>query len=190
MRTDPASGKDEDRLLPGDDRPGNYPTEVAHFLGYEFRPRLSRRRGEKIGDSFSPAASSKALKQIRHTVRSWSLHQRSDKSLNDLARIFNSYIRGWINYYGRYYKSALYPTLRHIDVILARWAHRKFKIPSTPPAAIKALARSHCAATARAVCSLGPPSRARLNTGSRIEGRPSRTVLRAPGGEIPLGDSP
>src|SRR3954469_7161967 len=35
--------------------------------------------------------------------------------------------RGWINYYGRFYPSALYPTLRHIDVILARWACRKFK---------------------------------------------------------------
>jgi len=41
--------------------------------------------------------------------------------------MFNSDIRGWINYYGRYYKSVLYPTLRHIDLILARWAHRKFK---------------------------------------------------------------
>ena len=51
----------------------------------------------------------------------------SDKSLDDLARMFNASIRGWINYYGRYYKSALYPTLRHIDRILARWAHRKFK---------------------------------------------------------------
>ena len=41
--------------------------------------------------------------------------------------MFNAHIRGWINYYGRYYKSALYPALRHIDRILARWAHRKFK---------------------------------------------------------------
>jgi hypothetical protein len=71
--------------------------------------------------------SDKALKSIRQTVRSWSLHERSDKSLDDLARMFNSYIRGWINYYGRFYKSALYPTLRHIDRILARWANRKFK---------------------------------------------------------------
>ena len=64
---------------------------------------------------------------MRQTVRSWTLHERSDKSLDDLARMFNPSIRGWINYYGRYYKSALYPTLRHIDRILARWAHRKFK---------------------------------------------------------------
>ena len=41
--------------------------------------------------------------------------------------MFNAHIRGWINYYGRFYPSALYPTLRHIDVFLARWANRKFK---------------------------------------------------------------
>ena len=41
--------------------------------------------------------------------------------------MFNAHIRGWINYYGRFYPSALYPTLRRIDVFLARWADRKFK---------------------------------------------------------------
>ena len=64
---------------------------------------------------------------MRQTVRGWSLHERSDKTLDDLARMFNAHIRGWINYYGRFYPSALYPTLRHIDVSLARWADRKFK---------------------------------------------------------------
>ena len=41
--------------------------------------------------------------------------------------MFNPVIWGWINYYGRYYKSALYPVLRHIDGKLARWACRKYK---------------------------------------------------------------
>ena len=36
-------------------------------------------------------------------------------------------IRGWINYNGCYYKSALYPTLRHIDAKLAEWAYWKYK---------------------------------------------------------------
>lgn len=31
------------------------------------------------------------------------------------------------DYYGRFYPSALYPTLRYIDVFLARWADRKSK---------------------------------------------------------------
>jgi group II intron reverse transcriptase/maturase len=110
-----------------DDRRGDYPTYKFDFLGYTFRPRLARRRGGKIGVSFSPAVSDKALKAIRQTVRRWSLPKRSDKALDDLARMFNAHIRGWINYYGRFYPSALYPTLRHIDVSLARWADRKFK---------------------------------------------------------------
>ena len=110
-----------------DDRRETYPDQKFDFLGYTFRPRLSRRRLGTFGVSFSPAASDKALKAIRQTIRGWTLHQRSDKTLDDLARMFNTTIRGWINYYGCYYKSALYPTLRHIDRILARWAHRKFK---------------------------------------------------------------
>ena len=110
-----------------DERTGDYPVHKFDFLGYEFRPRLSRRRRGRFGVSFSPAVSPKALKEIRQTVRRWTLHERSDKSLDDLARMFNPYIQGWINYYGRYYKSALNPTFRHIDKILARWAHRKFK---------------------------------------------------------------
>jgi len=104
-----------------DDRRGDYPNRNFDFLGYTFRPRLARRRQGRIGVSFSPAVSNKALKAVRREVRSWNLPRRSDKSLDDLARMFNPVIRGWINYYGHYYKSALYPTLRHIDAKLARW---------------------------------------------------------------------
>jgi hypothetical protein len=41
--------------------------------------------------------------------------------------MFNPIIRGWINYYGRYYKSALYPALRYLDRRLARWAMGKYQ---------------------------------------------------------------
>jgi RNA-directed DNA polymerase len=110
-----------------DDRRGEYPNRKFDFLGYTFRPRLARRRKGRVGVSFSPAASDKALKAVRSEVRRWNLPQRSDKSLDDLAGMFNPIIRGWINYYGHYYKSALYPTLRHIDAKLARWAFWKYK---------------------------------------------------------------
>lgn len=109
-----------------DDRRGIYPDHKFDFLGYTFRPRPSC-RWNGFGVSFSPAVSGKALKSIRQTVRHWTLHECSGKTLDDLARMFNNHIRGWINCYGRFYKSALYPALRHIDRILARWAHRKFK---------------------------------------------------------------
>ena len=110
-----------------EDRPGDHPNQKFKFLGYEFRSRLARRRGGKVGVSFSPAVSPEALKAIRQEVRGWRLNLRSDKALDDLARMFNPIIRGWINYYGRFYPSALYPTLRHVDAYLARWANRKFK---------------------------------------------------------------
>lgn len=97
------------------------------FLGYRFRPRLAKWRGGLFGVSYLPAASPEALKAIRQAVRRWSFQTRSDKALDDLARMFNPYIRGWINYYSHFYKSALYPTLRRIDAFIIRWARRKFK---------------------------------------------------------------
>ena len=56
---------------------------------------------------FMPAASPKALTVISRTIRRWTLHQRSDKSLQDLANMYNPYIRGWINYYGQFYRAQL-----------------------------------------------------------------------------------
>ena len=110
-----------------DDRRGTYPDHSFDFLGFAFRPRRSKNRWGKFFISFTPAVSNKAAKAMRRTLRSWALHNRSDKSLEDLARMFNPVVQGWINYYASFYKSALYPTLRHVDQVLARWAERKYK---------------------------------------------------------------
>jgi RNA-directed DNA polymerase len=110
-----------------DDRRGTYPDHSFDFLGYTFRPRRSKNRWGKFFISFTPAVSNKAAKAMRSTLRSWALHNRSDKSLEDLARMFNPVIQGWINYFASFYKSALYPTLRQVDQVLARWAVRKYK---------------------------------------------------------------
>ncbi|HIB1645705.1 TPA: group II intron maturase-specific domain-containing protein [Salmonella enterica subsp. enterica serovar Muenchen] len=77
--------------------------------------------------NFSPAMSARAGKAIRQEVRNWGLQNRSDKSLYDLAHMFNAKIRGWIKYFGAFYKSALYPTLRQIDRKLVLWLTRKHK---------------------------------------------------------------
>lgn len=110
-----------------DDRRGAYPDHSFDFLGYTFRPRRSKNRWGKLFISFTPAVSNEAAKAMRRTLRSWALPNRSDKSLEDLARMFNPVIQGWINYFASFYKSALYPTLRHLDLVLARWAARKYK---------------------------------------------------------------
>jgi RNA-directed DNA polymerase len=110
-----------------DDRRRDYPNETFDFLGYTFRPRRSKNRWGKYFINFSPGVSNAAAKAMRHTIRSWRLRCRIDKRIDDLARMFNPVIRGWMTYYGRYYKSALYPTLRHLDRHLVCWAMAKYK---------------------------------------------------------------
>ena len=44
-----------------------------------------------------------------------------------LSSTLFSILRGWLQYYGRYYRSALYPPMRQLDRSLARWAYRKYK---------------------------------------------------------------
>ena len=108
-------------------RKGDYPNEKFDFLGYTFRPRLSKSRHGKFFVSFLPAVSEEAARSIRKTIRSWRLHRMTDKSIKDLARMFNPIIRGWVNYYGQFYKSALYPVLSQLNGSLQRWAMRKYK---------------------------------------------------------------
>jgi len=110
-----------------DNRRGEYPHTKFDFLGFTFRPRSSKNQRGKSFINFSPAVSNEAGKEMRQEIRRWKLHLRSDKSLEDLSRMLSPKVRGWINYYGSFYKSALYPTLRHLNSILVRWAMRKFK---------------------------------------------------------------
>jgi RNA-directed DNA polymerase len=108
-------------------RKGNYPNEKFDFLGYTFRPRKSKDRHGKFFVGFLPAVSDEAAKAMRRTISGWRMHRMTDKSIEDLARIFNPVIRGWINYYSQFYKSALYPILKQLNHALQRWAYRKYK---------------------------------------------------------------
>jgi RNA-directed DNA polymerase len=109
------------------DRRGSFEHERFTFLGYTFRPRLSKSRHGKHFVNFSPAVSDGAIKAIGKEIRSWRLNCRSDKTLTDLARIYNPILQGWISYYGRFYKSRLLLILRRINEYLVRWAMRKYK---------------------------------------------------------------
>ena len=96
------------------------------FLGYTFRGRLALGpRGYFV--SFSPAMSTKAKKAVGLKIRAWYLIRRSGTDLSGLAQDINPQVRGWINYYGAFYRSGLHSLARRIDQHLVRWAMRKFK---------------------------------------------------------------
>lgn len=109
-------------------RRGQYPETRFDFLGYTFRPRRARNRAGELFTSFSPAVSDTAAKAMRRTMRrNWRIARRTDKSLSDLAHMFNPTMRSWIAYYGRFYRSALVPVFRPLNYALVNWAMRKYK---------------------------------------------------------------
>jgi RNA-directed DNA polymerase len=96
------------------------------FLGYTFRGRVVRgQRGFFVG--FNPAMSAKAAKAVSQKIRAWHLNRRSATDLTGLAEDINAQVRGWIGYYGAFYRSRLYPIATRIDQHLVRWAMQKYK---------------------------------------------------------------
>jgi RNA-directed DNA polymerase len=64
--------------------------------------------------------STKAAKAIRATIREWRMAStRNNQRLEDLARFDNPIVRGWMNYYGRFYRSKWVQFLRHLNEALA-----------------------------------------------------------------------
>jgi Group II intron, maturase-specific domain len=57
---------------------------------------------------FGPAVSKTAMRTMSKTVWSWRLHRHTTLSERDLARWLNPIVSGWMNYYGRFYRSQLY----------------------------------------------------------------------------------
>ena len=111
-----------------DNRVGEYEHVSFDFLGYTFRPRRAKNRRGKMFVSFLPAMSTKAAKKVRHTIRQWRMAStRSNQSLEDLARLVNPAVRGWLNYYGRYYRSQCVKVLQHLNAALAAWVRRKYR---------------------------------------------------------------
>ena len=95
-------------------RKGDHEHTSFDFLGYTFRARKAVDKHGRFFTNFLPAISGKATNSIREEVRNWRLQLKSDKSLQDIASMYNSKIRGWLNHYAHFYRSELYRVLRYI----------------------------------------------------------------------------
>ena len=112
--------KDENRRLDHEH------TEFT-FLGFTFRTRAARRKNGTVFASFLPAISKDALNKISGEVRRWQLHHWTGHSFGEVAKRINPIVRGWIQYYGSYYRSVLIPLLQRINAYLMRWIRRKYR---------------------------------------------------------------
>jgi group II intron reverse transcriptase/maturase len=120
-------------------RRGDFPHTSFTFLGYTFRPRGARRADGVQFTGFLPAISKAALKRISRQVRMWRLHRQTGRTAAELARMVNATVRGWMAYYGAFYRSALYPLLHRINTYLLRWLMAKYRRFRTWKKALQAM---------------------------------------------------
>jgi RNA-directed DNA polymerase len=97
------------------------------FLGFTFRQRKARNKKGQHFSAFLPAISKDALTRLGADVRSWRLHNRTGHTFGDLARRINPIVRGWMQYYGAFHRSAMYSLLARINAYLVRWIRNKYK---------------------------------------------------------------
>ena len=114
------------RCKKGDKR-GEYPNEEFDFLGFTFKKRKAKTKKGILFTSFLPAVGDKAIKKIQKDILEWEIHHKTGRTLDDIAEMINPVVRGWINHYGKFYKSELDKVLENIDYRLTKWAVKKYK---------------------------------------------------------------
>ena len=108
-------------------RPGKYERISFDFLGFTFRPRRCVNGKGVVHPNFLPAISKTSRKAINQEIRGWHIQLKNDKTLLDLSRMFDVVLKGWSNYYGRFYPSAMSGIWKHVNWYLVRWVRRKYK---------------------------------------------------------------
>lgn len=97
------------------------------FLGFDFCSRESKNsKGERY-INFSAGASKVAIKDMKRQVRWWNLPLKNEWSISEIANYINPVIRGWYQYYGKFYKTVLRWIWRNLNHYLCRWVMRKYK---------------------------------------------------------------
>lgn len=107
-------------------RKEDHPKVKFTYLGFDFGPRKAINRYGDIFCSFLPGIGLKARGKLMRTIGSWKLGRLTRFSISELSKMFNPVLRGWMQYYGKFYSGALYLVYRHFDLALSRWIRRKF----------------------------------------------------------------
>jgi RNA-directed DNA polymerase len=111
-----------------DKRRGTHEHTSFTFLGFTFRARKAH--NSKDGHSFVsflPAMSTEALKAKGEQLRGMRIHRQINLTPSDLAGWLNPIVAGWMQYYGRFYRSEMRPLLQRVNTYLRRWAGQKYK---------------------------------------------------------------
>ena len=109
------------------DRKGRYPQTAFEFLGYRFGAIFIKDRLGRANLNFLACASKDSCKSIRRKIREMHLRSRGQSTLAMIAEDMNPVIRGWLNYFSKYCKSAVNSSMQYINDRLIAWAKSKYK---------------------------------------------------------------
>src|SRR5699024_3035860 len=69
------------------------------------------------------------MRQITKTIKGWRIHRSTTDSLEEHARRYNSILRGWIAYYGRFwYRNFGYRLCSAMQSRLVKWMIARHRI--------------------------------------------------------------
>lgn len=112
----------------GDFKRHNVKTEFT-FLGYDFKIRTLKDPKGRLFRKCMPGASKKALKKITRTITEWKVHRSTVEKAEDFASRYNAILRGWIEYYGKFwYRNFSYRLWCTFQSRLIKWAKSKYRI--------------------------------------------------------------
>lgn len=97
------------------------------FLGFTFKPRISKTEKGKLMLGFTPAISQKSIARINAVLRKLKIHRWTYFSLERVGALLKSKLRGWLNYYSKFRKSELRHLFRDLNKRLAQWIRNKYR---------------------------------------------------------------
>lgn len=109
------------------DRTRSFECTEFDFLGYTFRKVMIKDRSGRLQFNFLASVSKRATKALNECIRELEIHKRTGMKIDMVAEIINPIVRGWMNYFGKYNRSAMKIGLDCVQRRLIRWAMCKFK---------------------------------------------------------------
>ncbi|EIB2682280.1 group II intron reverse transcriptase/maturase [Salmonella enterica subsp. enterica serovar Typhi] len=99
------------------------------FLGYDFKVRTLKNFKGELYRKCMPGASNAAMRKITETIKKWRIHRSTAESLLDFARRYNAIVRGWIEYYGKFWsRNFNYRLWSAMQSRLLKWKQSKYRL--------------------------------------------------------------
>ena len=98
------------------------------FLGYSFQPRTAKsKRDGALYLGYDCAISISSKKRIAATMKTLDIEHLTHKSIVGVAQFLEPYIRGWVNYYGKFRLWEMNPLFQLLRRRLVMWARKRYK---------------------------------------------------------------